>query len=80
MSRIVKPFGRPVVRAMITMDHQGQIQVAAVRLGVAVPDVPLNALEACALLSNALAGTLQGICATVTTRKDVFDNGEIKQP
>lgn len=78
MSRIMTPFGRPIVRAVVTVDHNGQIQVSAVRLGVAVKDIPLSVIEACSLLSNALAGTLQGILAGTHTKqpgKEAQDNG-----
>lgn len=75
MNRIVTPFGRPVVRATIIVDHNGQMQVSAVRVGVAVKDTPLSIIEACSLLANALAGTLHGISSGAATRKETSDNG-----
>ena len=67
--KIVMPFGRPVLRAMVVVDHHGQMQVTAARVVLTgnrntmmYKDMPLSPLEACSLLSNAVAGTLQAMC------------------
>jgi len=74
---IIKPFGKPVVRAMVVIDQHGQISIAAARIDpLGVKDVPLSPLEACSLLTTAVAGTLQALTKPQQQpRKDIVDNG-----
>jgi len=82
MSRIVKPGGRPVAQATLTLDHHGQMQISAVRIDRAGKPVPMSLVEALALLSNAVTSTLAGMAGNAVQAaplREDRDNGTAEQ-
>ncbi len=62
MSKIIKPFGRPVVEIKMEIDHNGTLKFKAwqnTATAGGIVEVPLHPQQSCVLLADTLAAMLK---------------------